>query len=78
MSARRYADRPELVYPNAFIRKEPTQRFAQSTAAAQAACVAASLMIMSAELDSVRIWPLIEALASASDRVEEPRDLYVT
>jgi hypothetical protein len=29
------------------------------------------------ELDSVRIWPLIETLASASDRVEESRDLHV-
>lgn len=46
---------------------------------AQATYVAASLINKSAEeLDSVRIWPLIEALASASDRVEEPRNLYVT
>ena len=45
---------------------------------AEAAYVAASLINKSAEeLDSVRIWPLIEALASASDRVEEPRDLHV-
>jgi hypothetical protein len=29
------------------------------------------------ELDSARIWPLIEAPASSSVRVEEPRDLYV-
>jgi len=46
---------------------------------AQAAYVASSLINKSAEeLDSVRIWPLIEALASPSDRVEEPRDLYVS
>jgi hypothetical protein len=45
---------------------------------AQAAYVAASLINKSAEeLDSVRIWPLIEALASASDRVEDSRDLHV-
>ena len=50
----------------------------QAVPYAQAAYVAASLIDKSAEeLDSVRIWPLIEALASASDRVEEPRDLYV-
>jgi|RhiMethySRZTD1v2_1073278.scaffolds.fasta_scaffold91341_5 hypothetical protein len=41
---------------------------------AQAAYVAASLINRSAEeLDSVRIWPLIEALVSSSDRVDEPR-----
>ena len=51
----------------------------QAAPYAQATYVAASLINKSAEeLDSVRIWPLIEALASASDRVEEPRDLYVT
>ena len=50
----------------------------QAAPYAQAAYVAASLINKSAEeLDSVRIWPLIEALASASDRVEEPRDLHV-
>ena len=50
----------------------------QAVSYAQAAYVAASLINRSAEeLDSVRIWPLIEALASPSDRVEEPRDLYV-
>ena len=49
----------------------------QAVSYAQAAYVAASLINKSAEeLDSVRIWPLIEALASASDRVEEPRDLF--
>ena len=38
-----------------------------------------SLICNSAEqLDSVRIWPLIQTLASSSDRVEEPRVLYVT
>jgi hypothetical protein len=50
----------------------------QAVSYAQAAAVAANLINKSAEeLDSVRIWPLIEALASSSDRVEEPRDLYV-
>lgn len=50
----------------------------QAVPYAQAADVAISLIDRSAEeLDSVRIWPLIEALASSSDRVEEPRDLYV-
>jgi hypothetical protein len=44
---------------------------------ALAADVAISLINKSVEeLDSVRIWPLIEALASSSDRVEEPRNLY--
>ena len=43
-----------------------------------ATCASASLINKSAEeLDSVRIGPLIEALASASDRVEESRDLYL-
>ena len=51
----------------------------QAVSYAQAAYVAASLINKSAEeLDSVRISPLIEALASPSDRVEEPRVLYVT
>ncbi len=51
----------------------------QAVPYAQAAYVAASLINKSAEeLDSVRIWPLIEALASSSDRVDESRDLYVT
>jgi hypothetical protein len=50
----------------------------QAVSYAQAAYLAASLINKSAEaLDSVRISPLIEALASPSDRVEEPRDLYV-
>ena len=50
----------------------------QAVPYAQAAYVAASLINKSAEeLDSVRIWPLIEALASSADRVEESRDLYV-
>ncbi len=50
----------------------------QAVPYALAADVAISLINKSAEeLDSVRIWPLIEALASSSDRVEEPRDLYV-
>ena len=50
----------------------------QAVPYAHAAYVAASLINKSAEeLDSVRIWPLIEALASASDRVAESRDLYV-
>jgi hypothetical protein len=50
----------------------------QAVPYAQAAHVAASLINRSAEeLDSVRIWPLIEALASSSDRVEERGDLYV-
>ena len=50
----------------------------QAVPYAQAADVAIGLINKSAEeLDSVRIWPLIEALASSSDRVEEPRDLYV-
>jgi hypothetical protein len=49
----------------------------QAVPYAQAADVAISLIKKSAEeLDSVRIWPLIEALASSSDRVEEPRNLY--
>lgn len=51
----------------------------QAVPYAQAAYVAASLINKSAEeLDSVRIWPLIEALASSSDRVDESRDLCVT
>jgi hypothetical protein len=51
----------------------------QAVSYAQAAYVAASLINKSAEeLDSVRIWPLIETLASSSERVEEPRVLYVT
>lgn len=51
----------------------------QAVSYAQAAQVAANLINKSAEeLDSVRIWPLIEALVSTSDRVEEPRVLYVT
>jgi hypothetical protein len=50
----------------------------QAVPYALAADVAISLINKSAEeLDSVRIWPLIEALASSSDRVEEPPDLYV-
>jgi hypothetical protein len=50
----------------------------QAVPYAQAAYVAAGLINKSAEeLDSVRIWPLIEALASSSDRVEEPRVFYV-
>jgi hypothetical protein len=50
----------------------------QAVPYAQAAYVAANLINKSAEeLDSVRIWPLIEALASSSDRVEEPRVFYV-
>ena len=51
----------------------------QAVPYAQAAYVEASAINKSAEeLDSVRIWPLIEALASPSDRVEEPRVLYVS
>ena len=51
----------------------------QAVSYAQAAYVAASLINKSAEeLDSVRIGPLIDALAPPSDRVEEPRVLYVT
>jgi hypothetical protein len=50
----------------------------QAVPHAQAAYAAASLINKSAEeLDSVRIWPLIEALASSSDRADESRDLYV-
>jgi hypothetical protein len=50
----------------------------QAVPCALAADVAIGLIGKSAEeLDSVRIWPLIEALASSSDRVEEPRGLYV-
>ena len=50
----------------------------QAVQYAQAAYVAASLINKGAEeLDSVRIWPLIETLASSSDRVDESRDLYV-
>jgi hypothetical protein len=49
----------------------------QAVPYALAADVAISLINKSVEeLDSVRIWPLIEALASSSDRVEEPRNLY--
>jgi hypothetical protein len=51
----------------------------QAVSYARAAFVAATRINKSAEeLDSVRIWPLIEALASPSGRVEEPRVLYVT
>jgi hypothetical protein len=49
----------------------------QAVPYALAADVAIGLISKSAEeLDSVRIWPLIEALASSYDRVEEPRDLH--
>ncbi len=51
----------------------------EAVAYAQAAFVAANLIDKSAEeLDSVRIGPLLDALAPASDRVEEPRVLDVT
>ncbi len=46
---------------------------------AQAAYVARGLIDRSAEeLDSARISPQIDALAPPSNRVEEPRVLYVT
>ena len=51
----------------------------QAVSYAQAAFVAASLINKSAEeLDSARIWPPIETLASPSHKVEEPRVLYVS
>ncbi|MGH8238510.1 MAG: hypothetical protein ACREXP_16015 [Steroidobacteraceae bacterium] len=46
---------------------------------AQATFVARGLINKSAEeADSVRIGPLLDALAPSSNRVEEPRVLYVT
>jgi hypothetical protein len=46
---------------------------------AQAAYVAASLINKSVEeLDWIRLYPLLDVLAPPSNRVEEPRVLYVT
>lgn len=46
---------------------------------AQAAYVAASLINKSVEeLDLVRLYPLLDLLLPPSNRVEEPRVLYVT
>ena len=51
----------------------------QAVSYAQAAYVARRLVDKSAEaVDSVRIGPLLDALAPPSDKVEEPRVLYVT
>ena len=46
---------------------------------AQAAYVAANLINKSVEeLDMVRLYPLLDVLLPPSNRVEEPRVLYIT
>ena len=50
-----------------------------AVANAHASYLARGLVDRNAEtVDSARIWPLIDALASSSERVDESRDLYVT